>query len=309
MRSGYARAVSGRHSRRASAAHNPQPPCCIMAARVAIMPIVGCGVWSRAHGGPVRSHSSKDDAAATALETWLRGPALPTFSSITAPSPAARNGRRSCATPRVPAASSSVSSPSDGSRRTNVSASSRRHGTWASASFPCWLCSPAMRLRASGWPRCWPRIRDSMSPPASTADGRLDLARDPEIERRLETGLRAAGALSKVGLDPEAFAIDRKLRPMPFPGLASFGDDDADAALFYGRSREIADALEELAQSARRTGPAAVRDPRGVGRRQVVAAQGRHHPAPAPRVPGVAAAAGVPAGCRSAAQFRRSPGA
>ena len=33
---------------------------------------------------------------------------------------------------------------------------------------------------------------------------------------------------------------------MPFPGLASFGDDDADAALFYGRSREIAEALEEL---------------------------------------------------------------
>ena len=33
---------------------------------------------------------------------------------------------------------------------------------------------------------------------------------------------------------------------MPFPGLASFGDDDADAALFYGRSREIAETLEEL---------------------------------------------------------------
>ncbi len=78
------------------------------------------------------------------------------------------------------------------------------------------------------------------------ADGGFDLARAPEIERRLETGLRAAGALARVGLDPEAFAIDRKLRPMPFPGLASFGDDDADAALFYGRSREIAETLEEL---------------------------------------------------------------
>jgi formylglycine-generating enzyme required for sulfatase activity len=61
-------------------------------------------------------------------------------------------------------------------------------------------------------------------------------------------GLRAAGALAKVGLDPEAFAVDRKLRPMPFLGLASFGDDDADAALFYGRSGEIAEALEELRQ-------------------------------------------------------------
>ncbi len=79
-----------------------------------------------------------------------------------------------------------------------------------------------------------------------TADGGLDLARDAEIENRLEKGLRAGGALAKVGLDPEAFAVDRKLRPMPFPGLASFSDEDADAALFYGRSREIAEALEEL---------------------------------------------------------------
>jgi formylglycine-generating enzyme required for sulfatase activity len=79
-----------------------------------------------------------------------------------------------------------------------------------------------------------------------TAEGRLDLTRDPEVERRLESGLRAAGALARVGLDPEAFAIERKLRPMPFPGLASFGDADADAALFYGRSREIAEVLEEL---------------------------------------------------------------
>ncbi len=79
----------------------------------------------------------------------------------------------------------------------------------------------------------------------AAGDG-LDFACAPEIERRLEIGLRAAGALTRVGLDPEAFAIDRKLRPMPFPGLASFGDDDADAALFYGRSREIAETLEEL---------------------------------------------------------------
>jgi formylglycine-generating enzyme required for sulfatase activity len=82
--------------------------------------------------------------------------------------------------------------------------------------------------------------------PCMAENGRLDLARAPEVERRLEDGLRAAGALAKVGLDPEAFAIDRKLRPMPFPGLTSFGDDDADAALFYGRSREIAQSLEEI---------------------------------------------------------------
>ena len=40
--------------------------------------------------------------------------------------------------------------------------------------------------------------------------------------------------------------IDRQLRRTPFPGLSSFGDEDADAALFYGRSLEIAGALEEL---------------------------------------------------------------
>jgi hypothetical protein len=76
--------------------------------------------------------------------------------------------------------------------------------------------------------------------------GALDLGADRDVADRLMAGLREAGALSHVGLDPEAFAIDCKLRPIPFPGLASFGDDDADAALFYGRSREIAEALEEL---------------------------------------------------------------
>src|SRR5207248_2109716 len=80
------------------------------------------------------------------------------------------------------------------------------------------------------------------------ADGRLDLAGDRQVERRLEMGLRAAGALTSVGLDPEAFTIDHALRPIPFPGLASFGDDDTDAALFYGRSLEIAETLEELRQ-------------------------------------------------------------
>lgn len=76
--------------------------------------------------------------------------------------------------------------------------------------------------------------------------GGLDLDANPDIAHRLKAGLREAGALSRVGLDPEAFAIDRKLRPSPFPGLASFGDDDADAARFYGRSREIAQTLEEI---------------------------------------------------------------
>jgi formylglycine-generating enzyme required for sulfatase activity len=74
----------------------------------------------------------------------------------------------------------------------------------------------------------------------------LNLNAVPNIADNLKAGLRAAGAMSRVGLDPEVFAIDKALRPTPFPGLASFGDEDADAALFYGRSREIAQTLEEL---------------------------------------------------------------
>ena len=76
--------------------------------------------------------------------------------------------------------------------------------------------------------------------------GTLDLDRDAGVAERLARGLRAAGANTRVGLDPEAFAIDTKLREHPFPGLASFGDHDADAALFFGRSREIAETLVDL---------------------------------------------------------------
>ncbi len=84
--------------------------------------------------------------------------------------------------------------------------------------------------------------------PCLKPDGALDVEADANVANRLKVGLRAAGALGRVGLDPEAFEIDRKLRPTPFPGLASFGDDDADAALFYGRSREIAQAMDALRQ-------------------------------------------------------------
>jgi hypothetical protein len=82
--------------------------------------------------------------------------------------------------------------------------------------------------------------------PCVISGGVVAIDTDQNVASRLRAGLRAAGANSRVGLDPEAFAIDVNLRPMPFPGLSSFGDDDADAALFYGRSGEIAQVLEEL---------------------------------------------------------------
>jgi formylglycine-generating enzyme required for sulfatase activity len=84
--------------------------------------------------------------------------------------------------------------------------------------------------------------------PCVGGDGSLDLDRDTRVAGLLEVGLRAAGASNRIGLDPEAFAIDKTQRPTPFPGLASFGDDDADAALFFGRSREIAETMEWLRQ-------------------------------------------------------------
>jgi formylglycine-generating enzyme required for sulfatase activity len=81
--------------------------------------------------------------------------------------------------------------------------------------------------------------------PLLTASG-LDLSRDDARAEVLKRGLREAGALAAVGLDPTAFETDRARRPSPFPGLTSFGDEDADAALFFGRSREIAETLEML---------------------------------------------------------------
>ncbi len=81
---------------------------------------------------------------------------------------------------------------------------------------------------------------------AAGAPGALDLDAHPGISGPLKAGLRAAGALAKVGLDPMAFEIDRAERAEPFPGLESFGDSDADAAVFFGRSPEIAQCLEDL---------------------------------------------------------------
>jgi hypothetical protein len=78
------------------------------------------------------------------------------------------------------------------------------------------------------------------------SNGTLDLDSLPQIADPLKAGLRAGGALVKVGFDPAAFEIDRAIRPSPFPGLESFGDEDADAAIFFGRSPEIEHCLEDL---------------------------------------------------------------
>jgi WD40 repeat protein len=75
---------------------------------------------------------------------------------------------------------------------------------------------------------------------------KLDPDRLTSISEPLQAGLRAGGGLAKIGLDPHAFEIDRALQPAPYPGLESFTDNDADAAIFFGRSTEISRCLEDL---------------------------------------------------------------
>ena len=82
--------------------------------------------------------------------------------------------------------------------------------------------------------------------PYLDAAGGFDVSNDEDTAAALRQALRAAGVVSGVGLDPYAFAMNRDLRPIPFPGLASFGDEDADAALFFGRSRALIDTLQAL---------------------------------------------------------------
>ena len=79
-------------------------------------------------------------------------------------------------------------------------------------------------------------------------EGGLNFAKNETTSDQIKQALIAAGALKDVGLSPDVFEINRQTHELPFPGLRSFGDDDADAALFYGRSREIGEALEALRQ-------------------------------------------------------------
>ena len=78
------------------------------------------------------------------------------------------------------------------------------------------------------------------------ADGRFNFIGHPEKVDALRRALRFVGVQEKVGPDPEEFLIDRSLRESPFPGLAGFEDNDADAAIFFGRGRAIAEVLEDL---------------------------------------------------------------
>jgi formylglycine-generating enzyme required for sulfatase activity len=195
------------------------------------------------------SHSSKDDTAATVLEAWLRANGFTDIfvdhHSIAGGDAWAQALQAAAGTCRVILCLVTE----------NWLASYQCFGEYHAGFYmgkriiPLSLLPPGASLDVEPKKRL-ATVRGNYQGidlvPCVGANGALDLDADRDVAGRLMAGLREAGALSRVGLDPEAFAIDRKLRSMPFPGLASFGDDDADAALFYGRSREIAETLEAL---------------------------------------------------------------
>src|SRR6516165_2876261 len=195
------------------------------------------------------SHSSKDDAYADALATWLRANGFTDFfidhQKIVGGDKWPEALRASAGSCRVVVC---LVTP-------NWLASLECFNEFGAAWYmgkriiPLFLLPPSTKLNAEAKSRLDRVCGEDQGidlKPCVTARGMLAIDVDKNAASRLRTGLRAAGANSQVGLDAEAFAIDLKLRRTPFPGLSSFGDDDADAALFYGRSREIAHTLEEL---------------------------------------------------------------
>jgi hypothetical protein len=195
------------------------------------------------------SHSSKDDAHANILADWLRANG---FNDVFIDHQSIAGGDKWPEALRASAGSCRVvvclATP-------NWLASLECFNEFGAAWYmgkrivPLFLLPPSAKLNAEAKSRL-DRVRaEDQGVDLTTCmnvGGVLTIDADQSVASRLKTGLRAAGANSRVGLDPEAFAIDVKLRPIPFPGLSSFGDDAADAALFYGRSREIAHTLEEL---------------------------------------------------------------
>jgi len=197
------------------------------------------------------SHSSKDDAEATALEAWLR---VNGFTDIFLDHQSLVGGAKWREELRASAGACRVVVCLI---TENWLASNECYNEFRAAWYmgkrviPLLLLPPVPNLGEESGKRFAEVCAEYQGVdlnPCIKPDGVLDLEAGDHVADRLKIGLRAAGALSRVGLDPEAFEIDRKLRPMPFPGLTSFGDDDADAALFYGRSREIAAAMDALRQ-------------------------------------------------------------
>jgi hypothetical protein len=193
------------------------------------------------------SHSSKDDDLANALASWLRNNGFSDLFIDHSDIGGGDNWRRAL-------------EKSSGSCRVVLFlvsehwlASTECYSEFRAASYMGKRKIPLFRLGETGLDEIQRARLDEVrredqgfNLASVTSSEGLDVNADERLGEALRLALRAAGANTRVGLDPEAFATDTTLRPTPFPGLASFGDDDADAALFFGRSRETAATLEEL---------------------------------------------------------------
>jgi WD40 repeat protein len=192
------------------------------------------------------SHASKDDAWADILERWLRANGFHDFfidhKSILGGEKwpnALRDSTRTC---RV------VLCLVSDSWLTSDECFSEFRAAWYMGKriIPLFVVQGAHGKSASRLNTLRAEDQGIDLVPCLTPLGELDFSRSPETTDRVRASLIAAGALAHVGLDPAVFFVNRQTHPDPFPGLPSFGDDDADAALFYGRSHEIAETLEEL---------------------------------------------------------------
>jgi hypothetical protein len=185
------------------------------------------------------SHSSKDDARVDALANWLRANGFTDFfidhQQIAGGDKWPEALRASAGSCRVVVC---LVTP-------NWLASLECFNEFGAAWYmgkriiPLFLLLPSTKLNAEAKTRLNRVCGEDQGidlKPCVSARGVFTIDVDQNVATRLKTGLRAAGAITRVGLDPEAFAVDMKLRPTPFPGLSSFGDDDPDAALFYGRT-------------------------------------------------------------------------
>jgi formylglycine-generating enzyme required for sulfatase activity len=193
------------------------------------------------------SHSSRDDAHASALESWLRGNG---FTDIFVDHHAIAGGEKWREALKASAGACRVVLCLV---TANWLASNECFNEFRAAWYmgkriiPLFLLPGDATLHEQAGKRLAEVCAEDQGIDLATcldAGVALSIEAHADTADRLRHGLRAAGAIARVGLDPEAFAVDTALRPTPFPGLASFGDDDADAALFFGRSREIASTLE-----------------------------------------------------------------
>jgi TIR domain len=199
------------------------------------------------------SHSSRDDALAREVEAWLRKQG---FDDLFVDHGSIRSGdkwtealRRAGGACRV--VLSLVTANWLGS---SECFGEFLAGWYAGRRMIALICAPVDALDETQKQRLSRVLLEDQGVDISQAGGpsALDLDAHPEISMPFIEGLRAAGALAKVGLDPSVFPVDEQRDPEgtllkpPFPGLESFGDTDADAAVFYGRSSEIAQILDEL---------------------------------------------------------------